>query len=131
MTSVKLNTKEGTQITIDNKSLQLSDLLHSIVESDDLSGGEIEVHLSQFEEETLTKVVAFCYHFAHEQGIDAAFELSDPVDLQAQVSPWYWEFIDMSGEELEKLKQAANHMDIKPLYYLCEGMQKHLSRQDD
>ena len=46
------------------------------------------------------------------------------------MSEWYVKYIDINQTELETLKLAANYMDIRPLYNLCEAKEDSLTRDD-
>ena len=113
---VTLTSHEGTEIEVPLSVAKMSELVKTMVPTDDDEMTEIgSIPLPNVKTEVLTKVVEFCTHY-QESPMDAIEKPLNSGQIREVVGDeWYASFVDVPQEMLFELILAANFMNIQPL----------------
>ena len=116
--NIKLITKEGKEIEVSKKAIELSDLLKNAVND---YPNEISFPIKEIDEKNAEKVKEYLTHF---NGI-APPEIEKPLsnnEMKNVTDEWSAGFINkLTIEELVNLTVAANYMGINSLLDLCSA----------
>ena len=114
--NIKLITKEGKEIEISKKAVELSDVLKATIND---YPNEVNFPIGDIDEKCAEKVKEYLLHFNG----TAPAEIEKPLtqnEMKNITDEWSASFIDkLTIEELVNLTVAANHMGINCLLDLC------------
>ena len=114
--TIKLKTKEGTEIEISRQAAQLSELLKGALND---YPNEKELPLTEIDEKNAEKIKEYLTHFNG----TAPAEIDKPLtstEMKKITDAWSAEFIDkLSIEDLVNLTTSANYLGINSLLDLC------------
>lgn len=116
-TKVVLVSMEGDRFEVPLKVAQMSDLVKTMVDPDELEEDDEDDHevpLVNVKRHVLQKVIEYCNHHVDSPPKEITKPLTSS-DLSVLVSEWDSKFVAVDQELLFELILAANYMDIKPL----------------
>ena len=115
---ITLVTKEGKEIVIPKKSVELSELLKGAIND---FPNETKIPLNEIDEKIGEKIKEYLTHFNENPPAEIEKPLTSN-DMKIITDEWSANFIDkMSLDELTNLTVAANYMGINSLLDLCSA----------
>ena len=117
---LRITTQDDHLVEVDYEDLRLSELIKTIVGTQEENEGPIEFPLPNVDKDILEEIIEFGKHY-RTQPLPKIHKPLPPIDFKDVIDDWYYRYIcDFEVVHgLYPLLKAVNYMDIQPIQDLA------------